>query len=99
MKGNFEKLINSDVPVLIDFWADWCGPCHMLAPTIKEVATELGGKVKVIKIDVDKNPTVANQYQIRSIPTMILFRQGKPVWRQSGVLTKHQILESLSALA
>ena len=99
MKGKFDELINSDTPVLVDFWADWCGPCHMLAPVIKEVASDLSGKVKVIKIDVDKNQAIAGKYQIRSIPTMILFRNGNPVWRQSGVLTKEQILQSIKSAA
>ena len=99
MKGKFDELINSDTPVLVDFWADWCGPCHMLAPVIKEVASDLSGKVKVIKIDVDKNQAIAGKYQIRSIPTMILSRNGNPVWRQSGVLTKEQILQSIKSAA
>ena len=99
MKGKFDELINSDTPVLVDFWADWCGPCHMLAPVIKEVASDLSGKVKVIKIDVDKNQAIAGKYQIRSIPTMILFQNGNPVWRQSGVLTKEQILQSITSVA
>lgn len=99
MKGKFDELINSDTPVLVDFWADWCGPCHMLAPVIKEVASDLSGKVKVIKIDVDKNQAIAGKYQIRSIPTMILFRNGNPIWRQSGVLTKEQILQSIKSAA
>ncbi|MDA0195753.1 MAG: thioredoxin [Bacteroidetes bacterium] len=94
-KGNFKQLINSDKPVLVDFWAEWCGPCHTLSPIIKEVAAEMADHIKVIKINVDKNQAVANKYQIRSIPTMILFKKGKPVWRQSGVIGKQQIVSGV----
>jgi len=94
--ASFEEIINGDKPVLIDFHADWCGPCKMLSPIIQEVAKELNGKVRVIKIDVDKNPAVSSKFQIRGVPTMILFKDGKSVWRQSGVLQKREIIDSLT---
>ena len=93
MKGNFNKLINGDQPVLIDFHAEWCGPCKMLAPTIKEVAKEVAGKMRVIKIDIDKNPSLAQRYQVRGVPTLAIFKDGKVVWKESGVRTKQQILD------
>lgn len=92
MKQNFKDIINSNQPVLVDFYADWCAPCHTQAPILKELADEVRGKARVIKIDVDKNQSIAQQYQIRSIPTLILFKSGKTVWKQSGVATKQQLL-------
>jgi len=74
------------MPVLVDFYADWCGPCKTMAPILQQVAAENKGKVKVIKIDVDHNQAVAQQYRVQGIPTLILFRQGKVLWRQSGVV-------------
>lgn len=97
MKSSFNKLIEGDTPVLVDFHALWCGPCKMLAPVLKEVKDELGDKVKIIKIDVDQNQSLANRYQVRGVPTMMLFRKGKMVWRQSGLLPKEQILQAIQA--
>jgi len=74
------------MPVLVDFYADWCGPCKTMTPILQQVATENSGKVKVIKIDVDQNQAVAQQYRVQGIPTLILFHQGKVLWRQSGVV-------------
>jgi thioredoxin 1 len=88
MKGNFETIINDSRPVIVDFHALWCGPCKVQSPILKELAAELGDKVRVIKIDVDQNNMLASQYQIQSVPTLIVFKNGKPVWRQSGVVSK-----------
>ena len=92
MKSNFNTIINSKTPVLIDFFADWCGPCKMLAPILKQVKDDLGEDIKIIKIDVDENQLLAAKYQVRGVPTMLLFKSGKQVWRQSGVLQKDQII-------
>lgn len=97
MKSSFSELIKSDTPVLIDFYADWCGPCKSLAPILKQVKEELGDKVKIIKIDVDKNQPLASKYQVRGVPTMILFRNGQQIWRQSGVLPKDEIKNKITS--
>lgn len=81
-----DLLAQADVPVLVDFWAEWCGPCHVLAPTIAQIAREYKGRLIVIKVNVDEKPRIAAAYQIQSIPTIIIFRDGQPVARQSGAL-------------
>ncbi|MFB6317256.1 thioredoxin [Saccharicrinis sp. FJH54] len=91
MKGNFNALINSDVPVLIDFFAEWCGPCKVQSPILAQFAREMEEKVKVIKIDVDKNQEIAARFQIRGVPTLALFKNGQSLWRQSGVVDKNQL--------
>jgi thioredoxin 1 len=96
MKGNFETIINDTRPVIVDFHALWCGPCKVQSPILKGVAAELGEKVRVIKIDVDQNNALASQYQIQSVPTLIVFKDGKPVWRQSGVVTKAALVNILN---
>ena len=88
----FSDLINSDKPILVDFFATWCGPCKSLAPVLKEVKGELGDSISIIKIDVDKNQALASQYQVRGVPTMVLFKKGKQLWRQSGVLSKNDLV-------
>ncbi len=97
MKTSFNTIINSQTPVLVDFFADWCGPCKMLAPILKEVKEELNDAVKIIKIDVDKNQPLAAKYQVRGVPTMLLFKDGKQVWRQSGVLQKKDIINAINS--
>ena len=97
MKKSFKEIIASETPILVDFSADWCGPCKMLAPILKQVKDELGDAIKIIKIDVDKNQPLAAKYQVRGVPTMILFKQGKQLWRQSGVLQKQEIISIINA--
>jgi thioredoxin 1 len=97
MKNNFNSIINSDTPVLVDFYADWCGPCKMLAPILKQVKDELGSSIKIVKINVDKNELLAAKYQVRGVPTMLLFKNGKQVWRQSGVLQKNDIISVIKS--
>ncbi len=96
MKSSFSDIINSEKPVLVDFFADWCGPCKVLAPILKEVKDELGDHIKIVKIDVDKNQPLSEKYQVRGVPTMVLFKDGKQLWRQSGVLQKNDIINVIN---
>jgi thioredoxin 1 len=93
MSNSFDIIIKSEKPVLIDFSADWCGPCKMLAPILKQVKDSLGERITILKIDVDKNQALASKYQVRGVPTMVLYQNGKQLWRQSGVLTKDEIIK------
>lgn len=98
MKSSFNDIISGETPVLVDFYADWCGPCKTLAPILKEVKSDLGDGVKIVKIDVDKNQELASKYQVRGVPTMILFKDGKQFWRQSGLLPKHDIVSKITSI-
>ncbi len=93
MSTEFSTLIQSEKPVLVDFFATWCGPCKALAPILKEVKDSLGERISILKIDVDKNQTLASHYQVRGVPTMILFQNGQQLWRQSGGFSKENILQ------
>jgi len=92
MKGNFDTIINENRPVIVDFHAVWCGPCKTQSPILKQVADELGERVRVIKIDVDQNPALASRYHIQSVPTLMIFKNGKVIHQQAGVHTKQQIM-------
>jgi len=91
VKANFDSIINDPRPVIVDFHALWCSPCKMQSPILKEVAAELGDSVRIIKIDVDANNQIASRYNVQSVPTIIVFKNGKQVWRQSGVVSKSQL--------
>ena len=87
----FNEIIQSGKPVLVDFFAEWCGPCKMMAPILKDVKQELGESVTIIKVDVDKSPKAASDYQVQGVPTLILFKKGKVMWRQSGAMNAQQL--------
>jgi len=90
-KTNFKDLIRSETPTLVDFYADWCGPCVAMGPVLKELAKEIGDKAKIIKINVDKNPRIAEKYEIQGIPAFILFKKGEIKWQQAGMMPKAQL--------
>lgn len=95
MNTNFDSIINSEKPVLVDFFATWCGPCKTLAPILKQVKDNLAERITILKIDVDKNQKLALKYQVRGVPTIILFQNGKQLWRQSGVLSQDEIIKTI----
>ena len=97
--SNFEEVvIKSDIPVLVDFWAEWCGPCRMIAPIIEEIAEQYKGKALVVKCDVDSSPNVAAKFSVRNIPTVLFFKQGKIADKQVGAVPKNSFLTKLNAL-
>jgi thioredoxin 1 len=94
--SKFSEIINQDKPVLIDFYAEWCGPCKIMSPILKDVKDSLGEAVSILKIDVDKNQPLAAKYQVRGVPTLLLFKQGKQLWRQSGVVQKEDLIQIIN---
>lgn len=98
MKANFNTIINDAKPVIVDFHALWCGPCKVQSPILQEIAGELGERVRVIKIDVDQNQEIANRYQIRSVPTLMIFKNGEIKYKQAGLHTKQQLMGVLQGM-
>lgn len=95
----FREILQSDKPVLVDFFAEWCGPCKTMAPILKELKQDVGDAATIIKVDVDKNPQAAVEFQVQGVPTLILFSNGKPVWRQSGVVPKNSLVNMIRKFA
>ena len=96
--SKFQELIDGDTPLLVDFSAEWCGPCKMLAPELKKFAGAMGDRVRVIKVDVDKNPQAAAHFQVQGVPTLILFRKGSQLWRRSGAMSASQLEQAVASL-
>lgn len=96
--ATFQEIINGDKPVLVDFFEEWCGPCKMMPPILKQTKDQLGESITIIKVDIDKNRQTAEHFQIQGVPTLILFKKGKVQWRQSGVVPSNKLVEVISAI-
>ena len=97
--SKFSEIINQGTPVLVDFFAEWCGPCKTMSPILKQVKDVLGDKISIIKIDVDKNQSLAAKYQVRGVPTFILYKEGKQVWKQSGAVQKNELINIINSFS
>ncbi|WP_134090961.1 thioredoxin [Olivibacter sp. XZL3] len=97
--ATFSEIIKGQTPVLVDFYAEWCGPCKIMAPILDQVKSRLGDDVIILKVDVDKNPQAANSFQVRGVPTLILFKNGEIKWRQSGVVQQNQLEQVINSFS
>jgi thioredoxin 1 len=98
MKGSFNDIIQGDKPVLVDFFATWCGPCNYQGPILEELATAIGDEARIIKIDIDRNQAVAAKYNVRSVPTLMIFKNGEVKWKEAGVKEKEQLIQLLRSV-
>ena len=95
--NKFQDIIAGDTPVLVDFFAEWCGPCKMIKPVLEELKKKMGNKIIILKIDIDKNISLSSEYRIQSVPTLVLWKQGEIIWRQSGALSLNELEQVLSS--
>ena len=95
--ASFNDIINKEQPVLVDFYADWCGPCQTMMPILKDVKDTLGESVSILKINIDKNQSIATRFQVRGVPTFMLYKNGKQVWRQSGLIQKNELIQLIKS--
>ena len=95
--NKFQDIIAGDTPVLVDFFAEWCGPCKMMKPVLEELKKKMGNKIIILKIDIDKNISLSSEYRIQSVPTLVLWKQGAIIWRQSGALSLNELEQILSS--